>query len=162
VQDGLDSLFRRNFPVILGRCRRILGDAHEAADVAQETFLRLWQSGLGGAPPLVRARWIYRTSSRLAIDHLRRRRRGVEVPADPLADPAAGEPRADDVLSARQWLAAVAAHVPARELELAILSRVDGMSHPDIARATDLSLRTVERRLARFAARLQRLEARLR
>jgi DNA-directed RNA polymerase specialized sigma24 family protein len=93
---------------------------------------------------------------------LRRRRRGVEVPADALPDPAARESRADDVLAARQWLAAVAAHVPARELELAILSRVDGMSHPEIARATDLSLRTIERRLARFAARLQRLEVRLR
>jgi RNA polymerase sigma-70 factor (ECF subfamily) len=160
VPDGLESLFRRNFPVILGRCTRILGDAEDAADVAQETFLRLWTSGLGDLDPVARARWIYRTSSRLAIDRIRRRRRGIEVPELP-ADPAGREPRADDVLSARQWLEAIAAQVPAGELELAILNRVDGMSHPEIARVTDLSLRTVERRLERFAGRVQRLKERL-
>jgi RNA polymerase sigma-70 factor (ECF subfamily) len=160
VQDGLESLFRRSFPVILGRCTRILGDAEDAADVAQETFLRLVASDLGTADPLARATWIYRTSTRLAIDRIRRLRRGIEVPGLP-ADPAGREPRADDVLSARQWLQALAAHVPARELELAILSRVDGMSHPEIARVTDLSLRTVERRLERFAERVKRLRARL-
>jgi RNA polymerase sigma-70 factor (ECF subfamily) len=161
VDDGLESLFRQNFPVILGRCRRLLGDAHEAADVAQETFLRLWKSGMADAVPAVRAGWIYRTSGRLAIDRLRRRRRGLEV-ATPLPDTASDRSGADEVLAARQWLAALAAHVPARELELAILSRVDGMSHPEIARASGLSLRTIERRLARFAARLPRLEALLR
>jgi hypothetical protein len=35
------------------------------------------------------------------------------------------------------------------------------MTHPEIARVTDLSLRTVERRLERFAGRVQRLKERL-
>jgi DNA-directed RNA polymerase specialized sigma24 family protein len=82
----LDRFFRQNFPVIRAKCARMLGESEEAADVAQETFVRLCESGAVHEDPDVRARWIYATSTRIAIDRLRRRRLGIETREEPAAD----------------------------------------------------------------------------
>ncbi len=39
----LDHLYAAWFPLIREKCRRVLADRGEAEDVAQETFIRLWQ-----------------------------------------------------------------------------------------------------------------------
>jgi RNA polymerase sigma-70 factor (ECF subfamily) len=70
---ALDRFFQDYFPLIQGKCARMLGDSDEAMDVAQETFVRLWSSPLVYDTPVARLAWIYRTSTRLAIDYLRRR-----------------------------------------------------------------------------------------
>ena len=63
---------------IQAKCRRILGHSHSAEDVVQETFVRLWKSGLADAEETdartVMA-WLYRTCTRLSIDVLRERRK---------------------------------------------------------------------------------------
>ena len=46
----LDQFFQHHFPVIRGKCARMLGDSEEAADVAQETFLRLVGSPVAREP----------------------------------------------------------------------------------------------------------------
>src|SRR5207245_1557090 len=67
---SIEAFFAANYPVIRSKCARMLGDGDEAADVAQETFLRLWQSGAADADLPQRMSWIYKTSTRLAIDQL--------------------------------------------------------------------------------------------
>src|SRR5947207_3115071 len=51
----------------------MLADFAEADDVAQETFVRLWRSDLGGDEPRRVLAWIYRTSTRLTIYRMRER-----------------------------------------------------------------------------------------
>lgn len=157
----LEALYRQNFPVIRAKCARMLGETEAAADVAQETFVRLCETGVVHAEPAVRAAWIYRTSTRLAIDLLRRRRQGVELPAPEVAyEPASPHASAHDRVTARQRLAAVAARTPARELEIALLCRVDGLTQLEAAEVCDLSERTVRRLLERFDQRLARDDGR--
>jgi RNA polymerase sigma factor (sigma-70 family) len=156
----LEDLFRENYAVIRAKCARMLGERDEAADVAQETFARLCESGAVREPPEVRVRWIYRTSTRIAIDVLRRRRLGIERRGDGAEDgEAAGRP-ADEILVARQRLAAVAAVAPRGELEVAILCRVDGLTHLEAAELCGTSERTVRRRLDALDRRLARLHPR--
>ena len=71
----LGRLMDRHLGRLVGLARRMLGDAAEAEDVAQEVFLTLWQkadevevpeSGLGG--------WLYRVTSNRCLDRLRARR----------------------------------------------------------------------------------------
>jgi RNA polymerase sigma factor (sigma-70 family) len=139
----------------------MLGEREEAADVAQETFARLCESGAVHEDPAVRVRWIYRTSTRLAIDVLRRRRLGVETRAPALDAEGAG-PSADAVIAARQQLAAIASAAPSAELEVAMLCRVDGLTQPEAAEICDVSERTVRRLLGRFDRRVARLDGRSR
>lgn len=71
----LGRLMDRHLGRLAGLARRMLGDAAEAEDVAQEVFLTLWQkageievpeSGLGG--------WLYRVTANRCLDRLRARR----------------------------------------------------------------------------------------
>lgn len=156
----VDRLFCESFPVIRAKCARMLGRGEDAADVAQETFVRLCESGILDREPAVRLAWIYRTSTRLAVDLLRRRRLGIEALAEQ-ADAPANHPAADDVLSARQQLAAVAGSVSSRELEVAILCRVDGLTQPEAAEVCGISERTVRRLLGRLDERLVSLDRRV-
>jgi len=164
----LERFFRENFPVIRAKCLRMLGAGEEAADVAQETFTRLCESGAVHLPPEARLRWAYAASTRLAIDLLRRRRLGRRLGVEPVArapqddghaalEAPAPARHADERLAARQALEAIAAEAPPEELEVAVLCRVDGLTQPEAAEVGGISERTVRRLLGRFDARLAAL-----
>lgn len=153
----LDRFFRQNFPVIRAKCARMLGENEEAADVAQETFVRLCESGAIHEDADVRARWIYATSTRIAIDRLRRRRLGIETREEPAVESEGLGSPADEVLAARQALSAIAAAATPGELEVAILCRIDGLTQVEAAEVCEVSERTVRRLLASLDRRLARL-----
>jgi RNA polymerase sigma-70 factor (ECF subfamily) len=155
------ELFRQLFPVIRAKCARILGDSREAEDVAQETFLRLCQADLRDREPRARLAWVYRTSTHLAVDRWRRQRSTPEVPMDG-TEALGGAASADGVVAARGALRTLLARVPADELEVALLSRIDRLTHPEIAEVTGHSERTVRRMLERVDHRLARIEAEVR
>jgi RNA polymerase sigma-70 factor (ECF subfamily) len=70
----LDSAFRAHREWLVRRLALIVGDAEEAHDLAQETFVRLtehWPLPDSSEP----ARWLSTVGVRLAIDERRRRRR---------------------------------------------------------------------------------------
>jgi RNA polymerase sigma-70 factor (ECF subfamily) len=146
LQGSVEHAYRRYFAAIRAKCGRMLGDSGEAEDVAQETFIRLWHQRSAIAPdPRSVSAWIYRTATRLAIDRLRARRATVdEAPEETTSiDPEA-------VLGARRQLGRLARELPAGELEVAILSRIDGLSQREIAEVTRQSERSVRRVLARL------------
>jgi RNA polymerase sigma-70 factor (ECF subfamily) len=160
----LDQFFQRHFPVIRGKCARMLGDSEEAADVAQETFLRMVRSPVAREPAAARAAWIYLTATRLAVDRLRRTALGVEVLAPgrgaPEPDAAVGA-RAEGVVAARQALRRLAARMDARTLEVLVLARFDRMTHDEVAGVIGMSSRQVRRILdeaERELAKLARTE----
>jgi RNA polymerase sigma-70 factor (ECF subfamily) len=153
-EPSFPEIYERLVPSVRARARRMVGPSHAAEDIVQETFLRLWRGGpeLAAAGPAAMAAWLRRTCTRLALDALRSRRRerrwaDGESPPRSLAG-------ADEALLARAALAEIARTVPADELEAALLSRVDGRSHGEIAAALGVSERTVRRKLRRFDERL--------
>ncbi|WP_257456468.1 RNA polymerase sigma factor [Archangium lipolyticum] len=150
------AAYRQYFPLLRNKCSRALGDMAEAEEVAQETFIRLWRSGLALRPPGEVVAWLYWVSTRLLIDKLRarQRRQPAEMSAalqDTTAHPA---PSIESVLQVRQQLQALAASLPAEELEVALLHRLDGLTQAEIGEVTGLSDRTVRRILTRLEARL--------
>lgn len=157
----VEQAYRRYFPVIREKCSRMLRDPAEAQDVAQETFTRLWsERGSLRAPDGV-ASWIYRTSTRLAIDRYRQAARTGEGEPDDAAGP---ETSTDPSRQAqtRQLLARLSARVPPRELEVAVLSRLDGLNHQEIGVVLGMSDRSVRRLLRRFEEHLGRLQEEIR
>lgn len=150
------AAYRQYFPLLQHKCARALGDAAEAEEVAQETFIRLWRSGMAQRPVGEVVPWLYRVSTRLLIDRLRvrQRRQPVEMSAalqDTTAHPA---PSIESVLQVRQRLQSLASSLPAEELEVALLHRLDGLTQSEIGEVTSLSDRTVRRILTRLEARL--------
>lgn len=148
----VEEAYRRYFPVIRERCRRILNDAAEAQDVAQETFVRLWRSGPRLEHSEDTLRWIYRASGNLALDALRRKKvRGAVPAAAPLPT------RHDEAYEHRDLLRAVAGEVRADEWQAAVLTRLDGLSQMEAAQVLGCTDRTLRRLLERFDARARPL-----
>lgn len=154
MSTSIEAAYRRYFPIIREKCARMLGDGDEAQDVAQETFVRLWRAALVEEDPRRVTAWIYRTSTHLAVDRLRRRRFIGDAPLDRMPD-ADLEQR----VQARQELSRIARDVPADELAIAVLHRVDGLGQEEIAQVVEISDRTVRRVLRRFDERLARMRA---
>ncbi len=94
-------LTARLAPVIQAHAYRLLRDATEAEDVAQDALMRLWriapQWRQGEAKVTT---WLYRVTANLVTDRLRRRRGGA-VDLDAIPEPVDGTPGADDQLQDR-------------------------------------------------------------
>jgi RNA polymerase sigma-70 factor, ECF subfamily len=150
TQGSIEHTYRRYFALIRAKCTRVLGDTSEAEDVAQETFTRLWRHrhAIESEPRQIIA-WIYRTATHLAIDQLRRRRAAPRefVEARHLES-------AEAKLGARHDLGQLAQQLEPKELELAVLHRVDGLGQREIAEVLGVSERTVRRWLERLEQRL--------
>lgn len=131
---------------------RAIGNAPEVDDLAQETFLRVFR-----ALPYYdgRARlstWIYTIAHRVAIDHLRRRRRNVEEPfaADGTADdrlPSA-DTRDPEAILAREELEHVIrealARLPEKYRLPLVYAAIDGLDYATIAAMLGIPIGTVK------------------
>jgi len=154
IGDGDEAAVRamvaRKLPRLLALANRMLGDAAEAEDVAQETFVRVWKHARGWR--IGRARfdtWLFRVALNLCYDRLRRRR---ETPvADPpeRIDPAAG---ADETMSARERgrrIAQAVASLPPRQREAIVLTYDRDLSNIGAAAVMGIGLEALESLLAR-------------
>ena len=143
------ELAQRYLAPILRYAARILGDAAEGEDVAQETFLRLWQQASRyesrEAKPTT---WLYRIAHNLCIDRLRRRR-------DVSSEHAADAPSADRTgarLDRQELVAELSralAALPERQRAAIVLVHHEGMSQGEAAAVLDCRVDAVESLLAR-------------
>ena len=153
---SVEALYRRYFGAIREKCRRMLFDPQEAEDVAQETFTRLWHRGPSTDSAETLLPWVYATSTRLAVDRLRRRRIAGRLDSEH-ASAAIPSYAPDEVLATRELLEQLARRLSARDLAVAILIRLDGLTQPEAARTMATSERTIRRVVTRLDAQLAAL-----
>lgn len=144
------QLLDRRLPRILALARRMLNDAGEAEDVAQETFLRAWKQARSWTPGQARFdTWLHRVALNLCYDRLRRRREVVtsEPPeqVDPGPAPDAGLIGAD---LSRRVEAALAA-LPPRQREAIVLCHHQGLGNIEASRLMEISVEALESLLGR-------------
>lgn len=72
-EDALDELIDRKTGSLLKLISRMVGDAEEARDIVQITFVRLWEHRARFDQRWAPNTWIYRIATNLAIDYLRSR-----------------------------------------------------------------------------------------
>lgn len=154
---AMQALVSRKLPRLLALARRMLGDAAEAEDVAQETFLRIWRNAARWRPGAARFdTWIHRVALNLCYDRLRRRREwtGLDLPelAAPMDHPATSgiEEASDHVERALQAIAP-------RQREAIVLTYYQAMSNIEAAAAMEISVEALESLLARGRRSLQSL-----
>lgn len=79
VEDDFERLFLTEYPKLVAIAHRVLGDGHEAEDVAQEAFCSFYRRHSPEAP--YAAAWLHRAAAHLALNAVRgaRRRRRREA-----------------------------------------------------------------------------------
>jgi RNA polymerase sigma-70 factor (ECF subfamily) len=147
---AVQALIARKLPRMLALAQRMLGDAGEAEDVAQEVFLRAWKQAPSWKPGGARFdTWMHRVALNLCYDRLRRRREQpmAEPPeqTDPSVSAERGLERRD---TARQVEAALAA-LPPRQREAVVLCHYQELSNIDAAALMEVSVEALESLLSR-------------
>ena len=153
--DALGELVRRHQSSVLATAYRLLGRWDQAEDAAQEAFIRVHRAASTYVSSAAFTTWLYRIVTNLCLDALRKRRSGPEPPAE-LSNGRTSRPgrnleRAELASVVRRAVAGL----PERQRIAVILHRYAGLSHAQIAEATDWSLSAVESCLVRAYARLR-------
>ena len=150
---ALIASFRDNYRDLLRFLTRRTGNAERAADVAQDTYVRLAAIAPGNLDVRNPRAFVYRVAGNLAIDALRRDGRiasdvtvldaGEAVP-DPAPSPEASTLAREQL----RLLEAALDELPSRPRLALLLSRVEGRSFAEIARQLAVSESMVAKYIA--------------
>ena len=169
--DAFEELVAEFERPVFSLCLRLLGDAEEARDAAQETFLKVYR-GLGSFRGEAGLKtWIYRIAVNQAMNQRRwwRRRhrddtisleltRGQgETTLGHLLPGAAASPEAQAISSERERSIMRALDEIKPEYRIALVLReIEELSYEEIAQTLSISIGTVKSRIARGREELRR------
>jgi RNA polymerase sigma-70 factor (ECF subfamily) len=144
------ALTSRLAPVVFAQAFRMLGDRAEAEDVTQESLLRLWKAAPGWDATRAKiTTWLYRVTSNLCIDCLRKSNRnsGDEVPE--VADETPGIDLKLQATARAQALQHALQTLPDRQRQAMILRHIEDLSNPEISDIMEISVEAVESLVSR-------------
>ncbi len=147
------TLVRRHGPMVLGVCRRVLHDPHDAEDAFQATFLVLVRKAGSIVPRRMVGNWLYGVAYRTAlkVKGTIGRRRARERPLLELRSP----PAVDETWrELKQLLDQELLGLPDKYRVALILCDLEGKSRKEAARQLGWSEGTLSGRLARGRAML--------
>jgi len=139
----------------IGVAYRMCGDGALAEDIAQDTFVRVWDKLHLFRPSGSFKSWMCRIATNLTIDMLRRQRPAVDV-EEVLIEDRAERP---EVRAMRQERASAVrsaiASLPEQTRAALILREYEGLSYQEVADALDIPMGTVKSRLNDARRRLK-------
>lgn len=141
---GLLASFQEHYDDLLQFLTRRMSDRQRAADVAQETYLKLVKIEAQAVPVLHARSFIFRVASNLAIDALRREQRiaASHDDSDGAEEIACPSPAPEATLLARerlQMLDAALLQLPDNARQALLLNRIEGLTQAQIAQRLGVS-----------------------
>ncbi len=165
-ETGFEHIVKEHTGKVIGLAWLLVGNHTEAEDLAQEAFLRLHRSLPGFRGDSLISTWLYRTTTRLAIDYLRRERikrklfffrqdnegfDPVEQASDPLSNPGREYQSHEAMLSLRKSLNKLSP----RQQVVFTLRHYEGLTLKEIAEHLGLETGTVKAHLHRAVKQLR-------
>lgn len=150
-EPDLDSLFTAHAPVLSGLLLRKSGDPHLAADLTQESFLRLAERRSDKPIDNIPG-WLHRTAHNLLIDHYRRAQRHKTdavccTVLYEIVEPGPGPEEQFVEARQRQHLSQAITELSPRTQAVFRLNRLAGLTHAEVAKRLDISPSSVQKHL---------------
>lgn len=147
---AIQAMVARKLPRMLALARRMLGDAVEAEDVAQEAMLRAWRQAPRWAPGKARFdTWLHRVALNLCYDRLRRKREiATDTPPD-RPDEGAAPDRGLLAADVSVRVESALARLPDRQREAIVLCHYQELTNIEAAALMDVSVEALESLLSR-------------
>ena len=156
---AFEVILQRHGPMVLGVCRRVLGDPNDVADAFQATFLVLVKRARAIRDRDALGTWLYGVARRVAVRarvNARRQRSRERTGAEGL-DVDAGPSRTDR-LEAQELRSAIddeLERLPARYRAPVVLCDLEGRTHEQAAAQLGCPVGTVKSRLSRGREQLR-------
>jgi len=166
-ESAFEILVNRHQTSVLNLIYRFIGDRTRAKDLAQEVFLRVWQSAKSYEPKAKFTTWIYRITANLCLNELKssRRKKWLQflrfgdnlenTVEETLVD---DRPSPEDLLLAKErsrQITNALQSLPENQRMALILKRYDDLSYQEIAKVIGCSVSAVESLLVRAKRSLQ-------
>jgi len=148
---ALNALMDRWKHRVIAYLYRFTGNETVAADLAEETFVRVYQGRLRFRKGSSFSTWLFGIAANLARNHLRWQRRHPTFPLDLASDATSGEDPLKTEQSRERAEAvrkAIATLSPDLR-EALILSEYEDLGQKEIAAVSGCSVKAIERRLSR-------------
>jgi RNA polymerase sigma factor (sigma-70 family) len=158
AKTAIAGLYEAYAPELHGFARRRVG-RQEAEDIVQETYLHMLQRGTAATLEHPRP-YLYRIAANLAVDFARKtkvrlRHLSEETELFCIAPGPAGLDAAGGAALHLRRLKVTLAELPHVSREAFLLNRVEGLSRAEIAQKFGVSVRTIDRNVARALAHLR-------
>ncbi|MGQ9607296.1 MAG: RNA polymerase sigma factor [Thermogutta sp.] len=167
---AFEELVQRYQARVLAVLEHLVGNRHQAEDLAQEVFLRIYRARNTYQPNAKFATWLFKIVNNLALNQLRNRSRRREMSTDFRPDGSqfhevfadavqvsSGQmpARRLDKLEMRDIIRLALESLNERQRMAILLCKFEGMSYADIALAMDMSPKAVKSLLSRARVRLK-------
>lgn len=158
---ALDRLMERHRGPLLGFVARMIGNAQDAEEIAQETFVRAYFQIHTYRPRAPFTAWLYRIARNLCRDYFRSRayKQGQVslnlegLPAEPAQESTCSDGEKDRI----EAVQAALLKVPVKFRESLILTAIEGLSHAEAGARLGISAKAVEVRSHRARRALQKI-----
>ena len=166
-ESGFEVLVKEHTGKIVGLAWRLVGNREDAEDLAQEAFLRLHRSLPQFRGESRIGTWLYRTTTHLAIDYLRRERIKRKIfffrkdndapdPVELARDPGNNPDRDFQSQQAMQTLRRSLSKLSSRQQVIFTLRHYEGLALKEIAAHLGLQTGTVKAHLHRAVTQLRK------
>lgn len=153
--EAFNELVLRHQDLAWKMAYRFLGDAMEAEDVAQETFLKILEAAPRYRPTATFRTYFYRTLTHLCIDRTRKRQL-TSIDDIPEAIDPSPDPRESLLGKERQTqIRRVLDALPPNQKAAMILRHYEGLSYAEISQILGVTPKAVEGLISRAGASLQ-------
>jgi RNA polymerase sigma-70 factor (ECF subfamily) len=159
-QQAFHAIYQQYGTAVYSLAYRILQSGTLAEEVAQDTFLKVWQQKAQWDPAKGSLKnWLLAITHFTAIDRLRQERRQPDLHPDSIEDVEEVMPIPHDDSGWQDGivLRMLVSQLPEDQASLIDLAFFRGMSHSEIASATQIPLGTVKTRLRSGLQRLREL-----
>ena len=146
MEIDLEQYYRTYAPMVMRRCRRLLGDEVKAQEAMQDTFVNLcrYRGRLAGTAP---SSLLYRMATNVCLNLIRQQASQPQVERGEILFEILGATDTESRISARSILKQIFAFEKESTQAIAVMTYFDEMTLEEVAKEVGMSVSGVRKRL---------------